>query len=265
MALTFENPPLLEIIAELRWAAPLAAQGIPLPVMPEQGAPYDGAFMSFAAKVGALGYERVERLVPYGFPLMPHEPTVRLRPKAGVQDSTLFQIGPNMFSANATPPYKSWDEFSPKVKQGVNALFESRIEKDISSPVFVSLRYIDAFRDDLTKGKPSIDFLSEALGIRLEINDAISGQCVADKKITPSLQLVVPISFGTMTVSFAEGQVDQSAAIIMDTTVALKNPIEPNVELVMNGFGQARQVIHDVFVKLTKNIDHLMKPRGVEE
>src|SRR5690606_131837 len=107
MGLTFKKPPLLEIIAEVRWQPmqmidPVA--GVPMPVMPHVSAPYDAMFMKFAAKMGANGYETVERVVPYGAPMMPHAPVVRLRPKLGSAEGTVYQLGPNMFSANVTPP-----------------------------------------------------------------------------------------------------------------------------------------------------------------
>lgn len=264
MGMIFEKPPLLEIIAELRWAAVAsggaAVQGHPLPVMPDRIAPFDQAFMQFTAKLGALGYERVERLVPYGFPLLPYEPALRLRPKPGVEDATLIQIGPNLFTANAVPPYRSWEDFAPKVKAGVEALLDTRIEQDAGADVRVSLRYIDAFGEDLMGGRSMIAFLTEVLGIRLALHPAIAGQCAPGQEILPGLQLQVPLAFGTMTVAFGAGQVEQRPAILMDTTVALAEAVPPEVERIMTGFEQARAVIHTTFMQLTQPIHALMKP-----
>ncbi|OYW37650.1 MAG: hypothetical protein B7Z35_09400 [Hydrogenophilales bacterium 12-61-10] len=265
MGETFKNPPLLEIIAELRWAAPsMPSPPIPMPVVPQASGPFDEAFMRFAAKVGALGYERVERLVPYGFPMMPYDPVVRLRPKTGVEDSTLYQIGAYMFSANAIPPYKSWDDFAPKVREGVRVLLESRVEKDAKAPVLVSLRYLDAFREDLTDGKPLVSFLAEAFGITLGLPAAIQSQCAEGKVITPAIQMSVPIGFGTMNLSIAEGEVDKQPAVIMDTSVSFAEATPPEVDQIMEGFGKAREVIHDVFVGLTQSLADRMKAEGVK-
>ena len=136
MGLTFTNSPLLEIIAELRWAPAQAIEpgGPPMPVMPQASSPYEELFMRFGAKISALGYEGVERLVSNNFPMMPYEPVYRFRSKSGGPDSTLYQIGPNIFSANAIPPYKSWDKFAPKVREGVTVLFDSRSDKDAAAP-----------------------------------------------------------------------------------------------------------------------------------
>jgi len=268
MGLTFKHPPLLEIIAEVRWQPAQMldpAAGVAMPVMPQLAAPYEGAFLKFTAKMGAEGYESVERLVPYNAPMLPHAPVLRLRPKRGSKESTLYQIGPNMFSANATRPYTSWDDFKGKVELGLVALLGCRPPQDTNAPLIASLRYIDAFRGKLLNGAPTMDFLSEMLGVRIQLPQAITGHCEPNKPILPKLQLAIPLSFGTMSMNFAEGHVDGERAVFMDTSVLLTSPMPPEAPRIMEGFSMARQVIHSVFVKLTTPLADQMVPIGADE
>lgn len=268
MGLTFKKPPLLEIIAEVRWQPAHMldpAAGVAMPIMPQLSAPYEATFLKFTAKMGAEGYESVERLVPYSTPMLPHAPAVRLRPKHGMSESTLYQIGPNMFSANATPPYISWDEFKPKVELGLVTLLACRAPQDANAPLFASLRYIDAFRGPLLRDASTMDFLSETLGVRIQLPTAITEHRKADKPILPRLQLTIPLEFGTMSMNFAEGQVEGERAVFMDTSVLLASAMPPDAVRVMEGFSMARKVIHSVFVKLTKSIADQMIPTGADE
>jgi len=102
----FKNPPLVELIAELRWGtAGIVAgpQGAPQLVM-ATGSQYEEFFMRFGSKIAALGYERIERIIPPGFPAPPFQATYRFRKKEPEQGTTLYQVGGGVFSANITPP-----------------------------------------------------------------------------------------------------------------------------------------------------------------
>lgn len=127
MSATFENAPLVEIIAEIRWNP----QMVPLqtvsghgpaaaPVMALNTNAFDEFFMRFGGEVYQKGFEQSERLVPSGFPMMLFQPVYRYRKSASADASVLYQVGPGLFSANAIPPYKSWDTFSPTVERGEN-------------------------------------------------------------------------------------------------------------------------------------------------
>ena len=122
----YRNPPLREVIAELRWGLPFpAAQQQPQPVLviAAPGA-HEEFFMRFGMQAGLLGYERAERLVPAGFPSMPQQVIYRFRKKPPEEGTSLYQIGTGIFSINITPPYDSWQEFRPVVENGVRILLE---------------------------------------------------------------------------------------------------------------------------------------------
>jgi hypothetical protein len=81
----FKNPPLVELVAELRWSkgglmnSPEGA-GQTLFMLP--AGQYEEFFMRFGSKIGSLGYDRLERIVPSGFPAPPIQVTYRFRKKS---------------------------------------------------------------------------------------------------------------------------------------------------------------------------------------
>jgi uncharacterized protein (TIGR04255 family) len=263
MTITFKDPPLAEIVAELRWrpAEMLnAAAGFPMPVFANVAAPYEEAFMRFITKVAPEGFETFERLIPPGGFLIPHQPAVRIKPKIGTPGSTIYQLGPNVFTANALPPYESWDKFNPVVRRGVIALFETRSQAEKDLEVVVILRYINAFGETLTGGLPAAEFLSTVMGIETKLPDAITRHRAQGKLIEPAFKLSVPLTFGTMDITIGKGVVQQAAALVMDTAITFERPIAPDVDVVMTAFSKARDVIHDSFVRLTKPIHSKMHP-----
>lgn len=263
MTIIFENPPLIEMIAELRWSGPTQAD---MPIMsPDGNRATEEMFLQWTARMGALGYEHVERLVPPGFPLPADSPTIRLRQKTGMAQNTLFQIGPRLFTANATPPYRSWAEFAPTAREGVDALLSVRPGNESTAPVQVGLRYIDAFREPLLDGQTPMQFLESTLGVAVGIPAAITRQAEPDTELGALLQLSVPLADGTMRIQFAEGVVGDEQALIMDTTVSRTEAVEADAEAIMDALGRARSVTNAVFMELTASITELMQPQAREQ
>lgn len=269
MTVSFENAPLVEIIAELRWnPQPLPPQAVggvgsaPMTVMAVNTNSFDEFFMRFGGEVYQHGFQRAERVVPTGFPLMMFQPVYRYRKSADSDASVLYQAGVGMFSANAIPPYRSWDSFSPKVEAGIEALLKTRsdLERDIPFSS-ISLRYLDAFGPALTAGRDIGAFIRDVLGITLELPDGISKHVLPGQTVKPFLQLAMPLANGmTMNVGIGEGMVNNEAAIIMDTTVGTSSDTAPDKSSVMAALNAARSVIHEMFFQLTKPIEDLMLP-----
>ena len=168
-----------------------------------------------------------------------------------------------MFSANAIPPYQSWDAFSPTVEAGIDALLKTRSDAERSIPFSsISLRYIDAFRAALTQGRDIGMFVKDVLGIKLELPEGISKHVAPGQSAKPSLQLAIPLTNGmTMNIGLGEGMVNNELAIIMDTTVGTLSDTAPDKTSAMAALNAARAVIHQMFFDLTKPIEGLMQPK----
>lgn len=267
MTLTFANAPLVEIVTELRWVPP---QQVSIPQQPSAisfqfslsgGSRQDEFFMRLGAKLHQLGFQAVERLVPPGFVTLLYQPIYRYK-KASEQSPVQYQAGAGLFSAHGIPPYRSWEEFVPFVERGIAALLESRDSKEKETQfATVSLRYIDAFRPDLTQGKSGPAFMADVLGIRVVLPDFLTKFGKSGSAPEYTLQFSLPISDDTaLNMSLAEGQVLGGRAIIMDTSVSCTRGIFPELAEVMKVLGLAHEVVHEIFVKLTAPIEGLMRP-----
>ncbi len=116
----FEKPPLIELIAELRWlpaGVPAGSenalqQQMPAALFAGLGRSSEQLYMRFAGLMGARGFLHSERLIPVGFPTLPFQPVYRYS-KAGTKPGEpVFQLGGGVFTAHVTPPYKSWMIFA---------------------------------------------------------------------------------------------------------------------------------------------------------
>jgi uncharacterized protein (TIGR04255 family) len=270
MAQTFANAPLVEIIVDLRWEANAAiagvgAQGLPIKLV-DGGA--DEFMMRFGGVAYALGFERSERLVPAGFPVPMGTPIYRYRPaekpKQELMQSALLQIGAGVFSANAVPPYKSWDEFSPTVRAGIGALLQARHESDKQLPFTqVSLRYVDAFRGDHLGTKSIQSFIRDVLGFKTELPSALQKHLRPEAETQTNLQFKLPLPDGmTLAVGVGAGLFNGETVVLMHMQAAADEPVAPDLEALMMTLGKARQVIHNSFVEMTATIHGTMKPQG---
>lgn len=269
MTISFGKSPLIELIAELRWQIPgMPTAGIPAPNIPPVILPNDSKldefFMRFGGAIYADGFQSVERLVPPNFPLMLFQPVCRFRKQEGTPHPALYQIGPGVFTANATPPYKNWDEFAPIVRRGVDALLSSRAETEKDATFLsTSVRYIDAFDSSLTQGLGVTSFFENVLGINLVLPNALTKHIASGQTHKPFLQLQLPMDSGMiMNVGIGEGLANGENAIIMDTTVTTTAPVASNVESVVSALNTARGAIHEMFLGITAPIHSLMNPSG---
>lgn len=273
----FAAPPLLEIVAELRWdlhgyAVQPHAPGMQMAVMPLMPAmllPFEDSFVSFTKEMSSRGFNSSERLIPNGFPCMPHEPVMRYRHSGSDQGtaeklkaSTLFQIGAGIFTANAVPPYTSWEDFEPLVKTGVASLLSINMPGGAPAKFAPTLRYIDAFRSQLTNELSLQDFMSQVMGFQLLVPEVLRSTVDGKPTQMPVVQVVKFLSFGRMNLQFADGNVNGERALLLDMSVVFDEKVDNDVDAVMKAFAQARRAIHEVFVALTKPIHHLMKPIG---
>lgn len=264
MSIQYKKPPLVELIAELRWGPSLPA------VHPNKAATVavtlpraqdDEVFMNFGMLVAQKGYGRLERLAPAGMPLPPQMIACRFRPTDTNQQSPLFQIGKGIFTANAVPPnYQSWEAFCPIVRDGVEMLIEAHQRTGEPPPDInqALVRYIDVFNEELTGGRSVSEFMSEVLGIQVTLPKAITSLTKA--KVEPLIQFSVPVELGLL--SMTVGGATQGADVmpLLDTSLMIQRPIGANVEQALKALSDGRGVIHDLFRGLTTKIHEAMRP-----
>lgn len=258
-AIVFTEPPIVELIAELRWNNQPTAFSVASP----ESTKNEELFMQFGSKIAANGYNRFERLIPSAFPLLPFQPVYRYRKEQKEKDTTLYQLGSGIFSANITPPYQSWQEFRPIIEQGIELLLQCFTENqeaiDFGS---ISLRYIDVFKKNLTEGKPILKFLTETLGFGLTFPKILLDKATSPDEIHPQLRLSTHLkSNQQMIFTLAEGSVGNEEAIIMDTIISTAE-LSLEKKTLMDAFDLAHEEINTIFINITSKIHHLMGKRG---
>jgi uncharacterized protein (TIGR04255 family) len=275
VSVTYKNAPLVELVAEVRWdPPPLAAgaapgvAGTPAGSHSSQmwhafsGPKDEEVFVHFGALMSSAGYGRAERMIPPGIPVLAFQPAARYRPTDPDDQATLFQLGRSVFSANALPPYKSWQDFGPVVAKGLGIVVDTYKKAALPPPEFHTalLRYIDAFRDDLTGGRTALPFLREVLGLNLALPEALVSLSSDPAHIQPLIRLMMPTAIGRLETTFADGLKGNERAVIWDTTVTIESSFGSDVKVVMKALTDARLVIHNLFRGLTAPIHAAMQP-----
>lgn len=257
----FANPPLLELVAELRWLPGASGQDnpsggavtiqFPIPFIEE-------TFETFRRSIAEKGFVASERLVPAGFPTLPFTIAQRFRKPSG-QENYAYQIGLGVFSANALPPYRSWESFRPIVREGVSTLLSSRHASD-RADISVLLRYLDMFTEEFTGERKSLDFLNDVLGITLRLPAALAEQTAGLHDVRAALQFLVPLRDGlTMNLAFQEATAAGKSGVLMTTEVSTVRPVAADLDSIMENFEKAHGYIRGTFLGLTTKIHDKMK------
>jgi uncharacterized protein (TIGR04255 family) len=267
---SFENAPLVEIVAELRWTpadlalAPQQTSAPAISIATSQPASLDQLVNTFSGELYQKDFRQLERLIPPAFPVVLHQPIFRFR--KGQNDPAVFQLGLGLFSANGLQPYRSWIDFRPVVELGVKALLKARVQADQQNPFSLhSLRYINVFGTDLLDGRSIAKFMSDTLGVSIELPDALSGFIDNPDTVKSQLQLVIPIkgSKKSMELMIGEGVLATAPAtptLLMHMTLS-EPAVDADAQKIMDAFDSSRKIIHDTFIRMTEKIHPLMKRR----
>jgi uncharacterized protein (TIGR04255 family) len=260
----YRHPPLVELIAELRWGA-----GDALPAGQEQGprrvllalsGQHEEFFMRFGSRAGAIGFDLVERVMPHGFPAMPFQVIYRFRKKGQEQGTTLYQVGAGVFSVNTTPPYRFWADFRPVLEQGIGLLLETRNPSEKQMPFTgASLRYINAFGKKFTEGWSTPAFIRDVLGFTVDPPASVQDEIAPGNEAKPALRLAIPLKSGQQLIlALTEALVSGEQAVLMDLTVFTQAQTQPTETDLMKVLDTAHEVAHRVFVGTTKKLSNVM-------
>jgi uncharacterized protein (TIGR04255 family) len=253
---TFQNAPLVEIVAELRWqvpqlaAADQAGNPVQLPIVLADNA-MTALFHRTTAAVGEHGFDRLEQLMPPSSPSPVLLSQMMYRYRRTDEVPVLAQIGPGMFSVNALPPYKSWKEFHPYLEGGIEGLLEALTERP---ELTVSLRYIDAFRQDLTSNRDAKAFATEVLGFRLDLPPTLQARLPQGAQARMSFQVALPIPGMSMTITVSDGQLGPDSVVLMNTDVRIDDVLPSDKQAILSELDKAHDLIHGTFMDMTQSI-----------
>ena len=265
MSTQFENAPIVELVAEVRWHtsgsqeitdAKLGSTFSIDSVNPS----LENFLARFSAGAAKAGYVLSERIVPIGVPTMPGQPIYRYRsPDIG---GILVQAGWGVATINAVPPYKSWTDFSPRLKEVLEVLVAAR--EDDRSPFYAaSVRYINAFGADYLEGTTASEFARDVLGFGASLPQAIDDERKREEAPQFSLQVAFPTTSGLRArMVVAEGIARDEQALIFDITLGTAEPVDAIVESTFTVLDNAHDVVHRMFEGLTSKVRPLMRPIG---
>lgn len=244
MAQTFPtSPPLVEIIAEVRWGAGIVGS------QPSFQEPNDATYVAFGIAVGKAGYSQLERIIPSGFPVPLGSVVYRYR-KVEEDQHTLYQLGPGIFTANGLPPYDSWSKFRPHVMQGLSAAIE--VENLRAQTEFqLILRYVDAFVGENLAGETPYGLMHRMVGF--SFNPPKNVDASRDPHSARFSVEYPCLGSGVFTVEAGRGMKEEHDALILNTTVGIKfNSTDPSA--IISKFDELQDVLHDAYLEFVSRI-----------
>lgn len=254
---SFSNAPLIELIAEVRWA-----QAEPISPSEDDVNMFIGpsAFLQ-QANVGfaALGYSQVERLAPMGMDLE-DEPLLRYMNPKDPDSSVIYRLGESGFSVSAIPPYRTWEDFQPRLIEGLEIIIGA-LEATGGPAEFtrVNLNYVDAFGPEFWKSTGRFEFLTQGLGFTVTQPQAISQRLKSGEMSSAWLDYRgTTLDGDRVQIKAGLGTVLNVQSVIMDTAVSHREPVPRTVSDVSRVLNVAHTFIHDTFSEITaKYIDVL--------
>lgn len=212
----YEDAPLVEVIAEVRW------QLLPIASLP--GAEIDPHFERGHSKVGAAlakhGFTHSERIVPSDVPyeFLAGKPIFRYRRAPDLWP--LVQLGPGIMTVNITPPYEGWGDFRGIIETAVhvvNDIFGFGLE--FSKIKSCEVRYIDAFTARHGMNDPSA-FLADDLSMPASPPPGVLDNLKLEgASVLPNVKFRFPVKdreHDTIVLHAAHGKRDGKEAIIYD-------------------------------------------------
>ena len=244
----YENPPLIEVIVEVRWSL------VPISVL--KGAALDPFFNSssekFSESMREMGFGVIEHLVPSEFPIemMAGKPFVRYRPNN--EEWPLYQLGPGLFTCNIVPPYQGWSEFKSTLHAGVKALFDAFPfgASNIPSIVELELRYIDGF--DYEDGFDGYtDLVENGLGVSVDFPKGLGDLSKDEQVKLSSLEFALPANSpdgAVLSTRIAPGKNGEKKVAVAEFRVSQSGEDLPNtMDEIIDWFDHSHQTLNLAF------------------
>jgi uncharacterized protein (TIGR04255 family) len=222
------NPPLIEVIFELRWELES--------LQPREGAPVLMRDPSYPVMYGRL-YERLKK----DFPITEDLPSVQAHPETapyvprhrmrkGKNEYPLIQVGPGIVTINETKNY-SWSKFCALVEKVVSSLLDLYPEQ--SAPMNfmkAEVRYVNGIRFDLARENP-LSFLAEKLHTKIELSPemyVLNNLSERPNGVGLNLSYVIEKPMGNLSLGINMGQFEGKPTFIQQTLIQSFGELVPS-------------------------------------
>ncbi|MBK6896969.1 MAG: TIGR04255 family protein [Alphaproteobacteria bacterium] len=265
----YENPPLIEVICELRWPLKVYRQYGNQPI-DKYYHDYESEFSSF---ISEKGYKEVQSRIPADMPveILGSAPVLQLRKEKDTWP--LFQIGPGLFTANTVPPYNGWSSFRNDFHLGLEALYKSYpAASSLLKFSQMELRYINGFDEKFDYSPENFrDYSKHEFGFGFSLSEAIEKSAVEREKIAfiSSFNFdLKDIKDSLANIKIAKGQQKNKDSLILELgiTKKFKESTIQEQEDVAKWFDDAHRVISRWFdMSVSKKIREKMgKTKTIE-
>jgi len=260
----FQNAPLIEMIAEVRWRL------TPIASIPNGGIDpfYDILKQSLIKNTSNFGYPVIQEIVPPEIPreLLAGTATTQFRKKAGAWP--LFQLGPGLFTVNITENYTGWTGcFREEVSLGIKSLYEAHPAPKMLQITSIKLIAIDAFsaehgfRNYLEYSEGFLD-----LG-RVLPKNFVNQYAIEDESFEVNSETkfqLKDLKDSIARVNISSGKKNNERALILQTAIESNKKLD-TAETVMNWFDEAHLVHRSMFRSfLTEQLKQALDPVEVD-
>lgn len=244
--MTLRNPPIVEVIFELKWQLQLLNSGL-------------GHDPHYSLLIGRL-YDKLRGDYPCHQQLptvaIPHEMAtgiVQHRLRKGENQWPLIQLGSGVLTVNDTKGYH-WSDFESRVINGVNALFDIHPNASDLAMEGIMLRYINAIELDFRETN-IFQFIQEQMKINLSLHPPLfENSTIIDKA---PLGVDCRFTFGcahpkaTLNLRLTYGKQHNLDALIWELIVNTGPNDIPELPLKLSEWlNNAHAIIEDWFCKL---------------
>ena len=260
----YENPPLVEVIAELHWALK-SLDTIPGSKLDPY---YDHFKAPFLSGANDLGLTFHEELIPPAVPveLVGDQPQLRLRRSSGLWP--LVQIGPGVLTINTVPPYSGWSDFTTFLHSTFDLFFSTYPMLDTTLTIErLHLRYIDGFDQAFGLDNYS-NFLHSHLGMSCPLPSSFTDNFVLPNS---ELSFALDAQFLNHTPEGSQSRLKASPGKLRDVNAVIleliceshySDRMATSNGFVRNWFDQAHSTLSRQFhALLTKTLIEKMGPR----
>lgn len=251
------NPPLIEVIFELRWE--IESQQMP------EGTP-PGAFVpmrdpAYPMMYGRL-YERLKKDFPFTEDLpstqshpetTPYVPRHRMRKEKN--GHPLVQVGPGIITVNQAKRY-SWKEFHAITSRVIEAILDLYPESALPMNfIKAEVRYVNGIRFDLARENPLL-FLAEKLHTKIELPPEIytlNGLNERPNAVGLNLAYALEKPMGNLSLALNLGQFEGKPTFIQQTLIQSFGELVPSdVEGLSTWLEESHTVAENCFQVLCK-------------
>ncbi len=238
------NPPLLEVIAEIRWN---------LEPSDPAGILRDPHYKLLPGKMATIlqdDYPFLEQLPAADVPEEIASNIIQYRFRVDENKWPLVQLGPGIITVNQIGPEYHWTDFERRINQAINALFQAHPKAKNLKLNRLLLRYLDSFPFEFEKKNP-LDYLKSGFKTSIALDERLlSSIDIAHAPSGFDLKLIYQLNRKNtaLSIRFACGKLEGKETLVSETGVQQESGEVPSdEESIMQWFTEAHDVTHKWF------------------